>query len=412
MKHAKPLPRLALIGTAGVPGKYGGFETLAHQMVTYWAGMYELTVYCSSTVYGPEERKRFFAGARRIFLPLRANGPQGIIYDMISIIHALFYADYLLIFGVSGGILLPLVRLISRKKLIVNIDGLEWKRGKCHPLARRFLEISEYFAIRYSHADITDNTVLRFYTGKRYGTISRLIEYGGDHVFPVEIRPEDLEIFPFIGDDYAFSVCRIEPENNIHRLLAAFEALAPRRLVLVGNWDESDYGRSLRERYKNLPNLTLADPIYEPETLNLLRSNCQVYLHGHSVGGTNPSLVEAMYLGLPVLAYDVPYNRETTQGEAAYFRNSTELIQLIRNLGPPDYARLGAAMKAIARQRYTWEIVFRAYETLFRSLEHGYKKARLKADISRLRYSTLERHQIAHLAYYSNGPEPEANYPL
>ena len=141
------MKRVAIIGTAGVPGRYGGFETLAHQLVTHLNDQCQLTVYCSKKVYPKHERPNTWQGARLVYLPFDANGVQSIIYDIVSIIHALFYADALIVLGVSGGICLPFIKRLTSKKIIVNIDGLEWRRPKWKKWVRQYLKWSERLAV-------------------------------------------------------------------------------------------------------------------------------------------------------------------------------------------------------------------------------------------------------------------------
>lgn len=168
----------------------------------------------------------------------------------------------------------------------------------------------------------------------------------------------------FLDSEYAFGVCRIEPENNIHVILAAFENESPMPLVFIGNWDNSEYGRELKVHYLEFPRIHLLDPIYDQEKLNAIRCNCTVYLHGHSCGGTNPSLVEAMYLGLPIIAYDVNFNRETTEDKALYFSSADELRILCGKLNKIELKRLAASMKEIALRRYTWDRISNCYSKL------------------------------------------------
>ena len=151
------MKKVAIIGTAGVPSRYGGFETLAHQLVLQLNQEFKLSVYCSGKIYKKHERKKHWNNARLFFLPLNANGAQSILYDFLSIIHALFYADALIVLGVSGGLLIPFVKLFTNKKIIVNIDGLEWRRAKWNKYIKMFLKFSEIVAVKYSDADITDN---------------------------------------------------------------------------------------------------------------------------------------------------------------------------------------------------------------------------------------------------------------
>lgn len=358
MKKAK----VGIIGTVGVPAKYGGFETLAQQLVLKLSKQLDLTVYSSSKSYTKAERVDNWEGAKIKYIPLKANGIQSILYDILSMIHAMIFCEVLLILGVSGCIFLPFVKLFSNNRVIVNLDGLEWRRAKWDGWIKKFLIFSERMAIKYADEVITDNAGLQDYVTEHYGVKSCLIEYGADHVAPVKTIAKDAEEYPFLKAAYAFKVCRIEPENNIHIVLAAFQKMSRLPLVIVGNWAHSAYGRQLLAAYGNHPNLHLLSPIYEPTELNKLRSNCTVYIHGHSAGGTNPSLVEAMYLGLPIIAYDVIYNRVTTEFSAPYFQSKEDLIAQLLKLNDFELKELGQSMKAIADRRYTWNYIADKYK--------------------------------------------------
>ena len=362
--------KVGIIGSVGVPAKYGGFETLAHHLVLKAGKQIDFTVYNSSKTYTKEQQVPTWEGATIKYIPLKANGIQSIFYDIVSIIHALFFCDVLLILGVSGCIFLPIVKLFSNKRIIVNLDGLEWRRAKWNGWIKKFLIFSERMAVRFADQTITDNAALQEYVLAHYGIASTLIEYGADHVSPVSLQVTAFEQYPFLENPYAFKVCRIEPENNIHLALAAFKKLNRLPLVIVGNWSHSDYGRKLRKQYEQLPHIHLLDPIYEPATLNLLRSNCAVYIHGHSAGGTNPSLVEAMYLGLPILSYDAIYNKVTTEYKAAYFHTVEDLHISLLTHSDQQLQRLGKTMKTIAERRYTWATISNKYVATFSEKIH------------------------------------------
>lgn len=356
-----PKTKVGIIGTVGVPAKYGGFETLAHQLVLNLRNEFDLTVYNSSKSYSKAERVATWEGARIKYIPLKANGAQSIIYDLVSILHAMFYCDVMLILGVSGCIFLPFVKLFSRKKIVVNIDGLEWRRAKWASWAKRFLKFSERVAVRFADEVVTDNAAIQNYVMDEYGLESHLIEYGADHVKKVGILEQFAEKYPFLRENYAFKVCRIEPENNIHLVLEAFSRFGELPLVIVGNWTHSQYGIELRHMYRQYPNLHLLDPIYEPTELNCLRSNCTLYVHGHSAGGTNPSLVEAMRLELPILSYGIHYNRITTMERALYFDGAEDIISTLKDLPNIDLGHFAASMKWIADMRYNWSSIANKY---------------------------------------------------
>ena len=152
---------LGIVGTVGVPAKYGGFETLVHHLVIHLYDRFDMTVYCSKKAYDEEERMDEFNGAKLEYIPLNANGAQSIFYDLWSLILALRTCDAALVLGVSGCIFLPIIKLFTKKKIMVNIDGLEWRRPKWGRLAKRFLLFSEKMACLHADEIITDNRILK-----------------------------------------------------------------------------------------------------------------------------------------------------------------------------------------------------------------------------------------------------------
>jgi glycosyltransferase involved in cell wall biosynthesis len=394
--------RIAIIGTVGVPANYGGFETLTEHLIEDLGQKHDLTVYCSGKKYPLSERKATYKGARLKYLPLDANGIQSIPYDTLSIFHALFFADVLLILGVAGAWVLPFVRWFTNKKIIISIDGIEWKRDKWNWLAKWYLFWAESLAVKYSHIDISDNEAIQDYTAARYGTLSRIIEYGADHTLKVPITNDAVEKYPFLNRPYAFKVCRIEPENNVHTILEAFTMTHKMPLVMVGNWDKSEYGRALKTKYSTHPNICILDPIYNQQQLDVLRGNASLYVHGHSAGGTNPSLVEAMYLGLPILANGVSYNQVTTEYKALYFNNLESLINEINNICPIRLEKIGIEMKKIALRRYTWSHIAFKYELLIDEALRASEKMEVEALTHKIPYQQLLASGHAHLKINHN----------
>lgn len=353
--------KVSIIGTVGLPPVYGGFETLAAQIVSYLQGKIDFTVYCSSKKY--KQQHKSYKKAALVYVPFNANGVESIPYDVLSIFHAVRRSDVLLILGVSGCIALPFVKLMSRNKVIVNIDGLEWKRDKWSRLAKWFLKLSEKIAVRYADRVIADNAVIREYVRSTYGIDAHLIAYGGDHTTAIPIDGF-VDEYPFVNEPYAFGICRIEPENNVHVILDAFARMNRMPLVMVGNWKNSEYGLRLKDQYDATDGVLLLDAIYDQTRVDMLRSNCSLYLHGHSAGGTNPSLVEAMWLGLPIFAYDVAYNRETTENSAKYFKDADDLVHVLGGVTEADLAEIATRMHETAARRYRWQGISNAYETL------------------------------------------------
>lgn len=362
MKEGRPL-RVAVIGIQGVPAAYGGFETLVENLIgENCPADVEYTVFCSSAECG--ERPASYKGARLRYVGLRSHGVQSILYDIVSMVKASRGYDVLLVLGTSGCSFLPLLRLWYRRRLVVNIDGLEHRRAKWGRLARRLLLFSEQMAVRCADCVIADNRGIADYVRSVYGRDPALIAYGGDHAVrdvSDEFAGSVLARYGVGAGNYCLAICRIEPENNCHLVLEAFRD-AGRKLLFVGNWASSDYGRSLRERYAACPDIVMADAVYDLDTLHALRSRARCYIHGHSAGGTNPSLVEAMFAGRPVVAYDVVYNRATTAGRAAYFSDVAGLRRLISSELPD-----GSVLLEIAEKEYTWSRIAARYVSVLRT---------------------------------------------
>lgn len=360
-------PHWSILGTVGVPGCYGGFETLAENLVRYHqahALEIRLSVYCSARAVQTRPDRYLSAELRHI--GLKANGPQSVAYDMVSLLDAIRNrTDTVLLLGVSGALALPLVRAFSRTRIVTNIDGIEWRRAKWRGLARLILRWSERAAVRWSHAVIADNAGIAEHVRARYGRTCHVIAYGGDHALEAapEARPgRDLP------QRYALALCRIEPENNVEMILDAVARRPGHNLVVVGNWDQSAHGRALRAEYGALPHIHLIDPVYEPGHLRWIRDRAEAYIHGHSAGGTNPALVEMMHFGIPVFAFDCAFNRHTTDGKALYFDSAETLADAIAALKAPDAAKIGGQMREIAARRYTWARIGRAYVALMREV--------------------------------------------
>jgi glycosyltransferase involved in cell wall biosynthesis len=362
------MKRIAIIGTNGLPGNYGGWDQLVKHLTEHLRNDFEFVVYTSSV--DVKEKIKTYKGTRLQYIPFKANGIQSIPYDICSLLHAAFHCDISFICGTSGCISLPFIRLIN-KNIVLNPDGQEWKRNKWNRFIKEFLKLSESLGVRFAKTVVADNTKIREYISSEYKKDSVLIEYGGDQVLKVPLNDETAQKYGIKSQNYAFKVCRIEPENNIHLIIDAFKEMPDIPLVLIGNWNHSDYGKKLRRDNQEYENLKLLDPVYDQRTLDELRSNCGMYIHGHSVGGTNPSLVEAMNLGLFIIAYDVEYNRETTEHKALFFRNKEELLSLLRRIENKeiDTAEIRSKMEEIAKRRYLWSIITNKYKEVFSQIK-------------------------------------------
>ncbi|EJE53640.1 glycosyltransferase [Acidovorax sp. CF316] len=362
----KPL-RIAVIGTDGMPARYGGFETCVEQLAPRLARRGHAVQVFGSSV-GRTERAVLQAGLVHRYLPLRANGLWSVPYDLLNFLLCWRQSDAMLVMGVSGGIFMPwLRRLAGRRRIIVNVDGLETRRDKWTGFKRWFLARSEALAVRHAHVVVSDNQAIAEMVQARYGRASTVIAYGCDHVQQLpaaEAQALVRERFGLAPGGYLLTVARIEPENQIAEMLQAFLASPQPQYVVVGNFGGTPLGRELQARYQGEPRIQFIDSLFDPRALAALRACCHIYLHGHSVGGTNPSLVEMLPYGRPLLAFDCSFNRHTLAGGCGYFADVPSLMAQLQHPALPAWV---PGPQLVQSARYRWEAIADAYEALCRA---------------------------------------------
>jgi len=340
--------RIAFIGSAGIPNRYGGFEGFLEHCAPWIARQVPVTVTCDAHLYPGSESD--FDGVERQFIRVRANGAQSILHDLIAFLRVFRASSHIVVLGVSAGPWVPLFRLfcdLAGKRLMVNIDGVEWRRDKFGPWRKRLLRTFDALAQWSSHRVIYDNAGLAPYVFESVRAKAVEIAYPGDHIrrIPGVSTPSRS----------ALTICRIEPENNIDILIEGVLRSSLDRYVIVGNWDHSAYGRALRDRYRQESRMHLMDPIYDSDALAHLRESCTAYIHGHSVGGTNPSLVEMLYYDCALLCFDCVFNRATAKESADYFDGPASLAMLLDKHAWPGRDR------SALRARFTRQAISTRY---------------------------------------------------
>jgi len=341
---------LFIIGCNGVPARYGGFETFAEQISIKLSPDYIITIVCSRKLYNTKEPRDIWNNLNRIFINLKANGIQSILYDLLSFRIALKNAEQILVLGVTASLFLAFVSAEKRQKIFVHVDGLEWTRSKWNVFAKAILYLAFRMSLRYAHCILIDSSALLKYIPVRYKYKTRSVSYGGDHVNLHRAIKKKTD------RPFALAIARAEPENNLHIILSAFEKDPPLELVIISNWHKTRYGRSLFRKYSQGKNIRLIQAIYDESELSTYRNYCSVYIHGHNAGGTNPSLVEAMYSGIPVIAWDNSFNRITTNNLANYFKSKTELLHLTTQESLSVLSRDALKLQAFAFKNYTWQM--------------------------------------------------------
>lgn len=373
--HAAGRPRLrvALIGTRGVPAQYGGFETAVEEVGRRLVARgHEVTVYCRRSGYdGLAE----YHGMHLVHLPaVRAKSFETLSHTGASVAHLLGHVapDAAVVFNAANAPFLP---ALARRGVPVatHVDGLEWQRAKWGGAGKRYYRAAEAMAVRWSDALIADADGIAAYYRAEFDAPSERISYGAPVLTDIPAdRLADLGLSP---GRYHLVVARLEPENHVHLALEGMaRSRAAHPMVVVGGAPyASDYGRRLALAAGRDRRVRLLGPVYDQQVLNQLYGHALTYVHGHSVGGTNPSLLRAMGAGRAVLAYDVSFNREVLTGRAGFFAGAGDLAaQLEAAEDEPEAAyATGRLHRQRAERVYRWDDVADAYEQLCRRLASG-----------------------------------------
>lgn len=355
--------KIAILGTRGIPANYGGFETFAEQLGTRMAARgHEITVYgrkhYSTTV------RRSYNGVNLVILPtIRHKYFDTVIHTLLSALHAMVQGyDVILICNAANSIFAILPRLFGTPTL-VNVDGLERKRKKWNWLGRTYYLLSEWLSTFMPTRIVTDALVIQDYYATRYGKESAMIAYGAE--VARRAAPEKLERFGLMPNHYVLYVSRLEPENNAHLVIDAYERVkTDMPLVIVGG---APYAAEYIAQLKSTrdPRVKFTGFVFG-EDYRALQQNAYCYVHATEVGGTHPALIEAMGAGNCALTLDTPENVEVMGDAGIIYKSVDDLVmQLQRIVDSPE--KIGEyRRRAMSRvmQYYNWEHITDQYEEL------------------------------------------------
>jgi rhamnosyltransferase len=368
--------RIALLGSRGIPAKYGGFETFAERVAPALAAEgREVWVSCEGTA---PPRPSEYKGVKLFYFPLKPFRRvfYETIYDIYSLLRASLTCDCVIMLGYGAGFFFFIPKLFG-KKIAVNVDGREWMREKYNSLEKTVLHASELFALRYADVAIADARAIQAYLKASQGREATFIPYGVDVPASAPWNPSLLRSLRSAGQlsdlasrEYYLIIARLERENRIDAMIDGFlTSGTDKKLIIVGNFLESRYQNKIHAliaRLRGYDRVRFTGAIYEQEALGMLRQHCFAYLHGHSAGGTNPSLLEAMIAQNIILAHDNPCNREVCDRFALFFKDATGLCASVRSIEahPDAYERLRHGAFNRAKNDYSWNRVVQQYEVL------------------------------------------------
>lgn len=361
--------QINIIGTRGVPAEHGGFETFAEKLAIYLRDRgHGVTVYCQdeSGPAGPVEDE--WEGIRRVHFVPRPSGPAGTIaFDISCVRDVLGRPGVDLVLGYNTAFL-NILQLIRRRKVAINMDGIEWHRGKWSLPAKAWFFLNELLGANFNSSMIADHPGIADHLRRRSFRTATIIPYGADAILSAPKAPvRGLGLEP---GRYFVSIARVEPENSILELVRAFSVLeTDMKCVVLGRFDpDNAYHRDVRAAAG--PNVVMPGAIYDKTVVRALRFHARCYLHGHTVGGTNPSLVEALGAGNAVLAHDNKFNRWTAGDGQFFFSDAAVAAGKMRAIIADDAAVAAAQDRARARhaEAFQWETVLASYEATLAAL--------------------------------------------
>ena len=361
-------PAIMILGTRGIPAAHGGFETFAERLALFLVARgWRVAVYCQKYAEPGgkigDVKSRFWQGIELLEIEGTMQGPAAsLLFDWHCVRHAAKREGVCLVLGYNGALFLPWLRLAG-KKILTNMDGIEWKRPKWNAAIKAWFWVNEWIAAWSSQRLVADHPAIADHIAtRRSRSAIAMIPYGGD---PVTSAPDaPVRALGLEPGRYFISIARVEPDNSILPVVRAFSRKARGcKLVVLGRFMEDNaYHNAILAAAS--AEVVFPGAIYGAEAVGALRFHARAYVHGHMVGGTNPSLVEALWAGNAVIAHDNQYNRWTAGKAAVYFEGEAGFETKLEHFIADDAAI--AAASAAARQRaaaeFDWTVLLEAYE--------------------------------------------------
>lgn len=362
--------KIAILGTRGIPNNYGGFEQFAEYLgVGLVSRGHEVTVYNSSNhIYN----KSSYKGINLIFkyCPEDKIGAfANFYYDWICSYDA-YKKDYDIVYHAGYQSAAPAIKYFSSKSKsvwITNMDGIEWKRDKWSKPVKLLTKIMEKIAIKYSDYLISDNIGIQEYYFNTHKVKSFLLEYGAN--VPEKIDNKILNKYNLVDYEYSLIIARLEPENSVDVILQGYSRSGTKNPILVIGNHNTRYGKILKLKFSENKNIRFVGAIYAKKHLDGLRKFAKFYFHGHTVGGTNPSLLEAMAVGSNVVAHNNSFNKSVINGKGVFFSNSDDVENIILNESKYNSNENRKAVKEIVKSKYCWDKIITQHITLFKKLK-------------------------------------------
>lgn len=360
--------KIAILGTRGIPNAYGGFEQCAEKIaLNFVKNGHEVNVY--NTLEHPYKMDEW-NGVRisRVASLSKFNIlPNTFQYDFATLKDAIYNDfDIILQLGYAPSALFYFLNNNKKSRIVTNMAGMEWKRSKWNFFAKKIIRFCKKLAVKNSDCLISDNPGIKNYYKKTYSKESIYIPYGAE-IF----RNSDISIlnkFNVVSYEYFVLLARFQPDNNLEIILDGYEASKSKLPFIVIGGHQNKYGNYLKRKYINNEKIRFVGGIYDYNIVSNLRCFCRLYFHGHSCGGTNPSLLEAMASNSYIVSHDNIFNRSILEENAFYFKNSKDVTKIITNYSCMNREKFCLNNKKKIVSEFNWETVSESYLKTFAQL--------------------------------------------
>jgi rhamnosyltransferase len=381
--------KISIIGSRGLPATYGGFETLAHYLsLGLIKKGYEVIVSCKYK--NKDERIEDYKGVKLFYPPI--NSPRShfqYFYEVFSDIYFLctlsFKSDVIYLLGTGVGSFSFIPKLFNRSKVVANIAGLEYQRDKYNRLQKSIIKLNTILLTLFADVIIVDSKALTKYINPHFQKKTVYISYGASETEDIRWDDKKLQTIllnerekenDIVQNKYWLVVARLQQDNNIHTIIEGFlNSDSTMKLVIVGEYSSKKYKKNIDKLLNKdtESKILMIGGVYDRDLLIMLRKYCFGHIHGHSVGGTNPSLLEAMMMKNLIIAHENEFNREVGGQTVLYFKDSSELTNLINSIekDPSKYSALRQNTYSRVKSLYNWDEVTEEYENLFKSMIRG-----------------------------------------
>ena len=351
------MKKVAIVGSHGLYANYGGWDQLVRNLAEKKSiNQFEYLIFNSSDT---QDVVKCPEGVKVKKMIVKASGFQGLIYDFWSILMCYNKIDTILLLGVQGIPLIPILFLFKKVRIVSNVGGIEWERPKFGYFSKLYLRFCFNLSFIYSDYVVLDNPYYYEFVPKRINANVKVLTYGGEIDYSLDVDDKLIEKYPFINKPYFLSISRSLEDNQLEELCACFSELNE-TLVLISNFSKSEYGKSVYEKYKSFKNIILINGLYLKPELDLIRRKCKAYIHTHKLCGTAPSLVEMIIAQVPIISFDNPQNRNTLHNQGEYFSSFDDLKKIVNS--EKEFKDLIPSKDLV--KVYDWENIILNYERI------------------------------------------------